>query len=103
MNYDLFTIHEKENNPVSQSYRDKNELRFNKQCQHLFDLLMNGVELTRFSAMSEYKIMDIARRKKDLTDKGVKLHDDKKHEGLMLIYMTEQDKEHNKKLLEKLC
>jgi hypothetical protein len=98
MNYDLFTIHEKENNPISQSYRDENEIRFNKQCKHLFGLLMSGTEITRFSAMQEFKIMDLMRRKKDLVDKGVKLSCDKKHEGLMVVYMSESDKTHNKTL-----
>ena len=46
--------------------------------------------------MTEFKIMDIARRKKDLIDKGVAIHDDKKENGLMLIYMSESDIKINK-------
>ena len=90
-----FNSYHRENNIASQQYLNENMERFNRQMKLMYDLLMKGIGLTRLIAMQEYKIMDLARRKKDLKTQGVSMHDDKKIEGLQVVYMTDEDKRLN--------
>lgn len=78
--YDLFSqppmpdftkvLHTRENNPVSEAHLKKNKYHFTGQCAVILSLLRKGIRLTSRSAMLEYNISHLARRIKDLKDKG---------------------------------
>ena len=63
-------IHEKENNPESQSRLDKNKKHFSKQCLKVLELLLQGKRLTTINAPS-YGILSLPRRLKDLRENGI--------------------------------
>jgi len=63
-------IHEKENNPESQEYLDKNRKRLSNQCLKVLELLLQGKRLTTINAPS-YGILSLPRRLKDLRENGI--------------------------------
>ena len=63
-----FNPHRQENNPESQTTLELKRKEFTGQNKLLYQLLMNGTELTFYDAMVKYGISDIRRRSKDLTD-----------------------------------
>jgi hypothetical protein len=62
-------IHDKENNPSSQAYLDKNKKRISQQCLKVLELLMQGKRLTTMNAPS-YGILSLPRRIADLREKN---------------------------------
>ena len=63
-----FNPHREENNYQSRKHLEENRDKFSAQCAKVYDLLLSGVRLTTFNAISEYGIGDIRRRIKDLRD-----------------------------------
>ncbi len=64
------TLHRKENNPESQKHLEDNEQKFVGQCAVVYSLLMKGVVLSSYIAMTQYRIGHLPRRLKDLRDDG---------------------------------
>lgn len=59
----------KENTTENQQHFDNNKLKFNRQCQLVYNLFKRGKVLTTKNALLEYGIGDLRRRVKDLKDK----------------------------------
>ena len=92
-----FTVHVVENNVESQMHLEKNRVAFGGQCLKVFNLLLNGSELTSKVAMTDYNIGHLARRILDLKENGV-LIGDKWVEGVKVWFMTPEQIEFNKTL-----
>lgn len=75
MQLDVFEIHSHENNRESLDHLNDNRPHFNKQCKCVFDLLMSGVQLTVYSAITQHHINSVPRRILDLKEKGVLIND----------------------------
>lgn len=63
-----FQIHERENNPESQSILRANKKTFSDQCKIVLQALQRGERLTTATALIKYGIGDLRRRIKDLKD-----------------------------------
>lgn len=73
MQLDVFQSHSIENNAESNGHLNEHKKHFNKQCEKVYDLLMSGHQMSVLSAITEERIHSLPRRKKDLTDLGVKI------------------------------
>jgi len=62
-----FEVHERENNEESEDHLNEHRKHFSKQCRKLFNLLMDGKELTVYSALVDHNISSLPRRFLDLT------------------------------------
>lgn len=96
---ELFPIHKRESNQESQNILNANRKRFSRQCQILFDALMRGERLTSFGCALQYKIMDARRRFCDLEQSGIKISERLIDNHFKERFFTEEDKIHNRKLL----
>lgn len=98
--FDLF-VHDFDNNPESQKQLNKNRPELKTQCQRIFDLLMQGKQLTVWSMYTIYKIGDPRRRMKDLKDSGVEVSETKTQKGTKTWYMTPEQVKSNQKFNHK--
>lgn len=88
---DIFQVHERESNSVSQYILDKNKDRFSADCRRVFDLLMKGGKYT-------IKELDADRaRISDLKRNGVRLSFELNKDKYKVWFMSEDDKYFNKK------
>ena len=62
--------HRRENNAESQKHLEENDDKFTGQCAKVFSLLLKGVVLSSYIAMTNYGIGHLPRRIKDLRDNG---------------------------------
>jgi hypothetical protein len=104
--YDLFNqppviVHQHERGAENQQEFDKERPHFNRQCEIVFGLLMDGYYLDSRTGVEKHNIMDVRRRCKDLKDKGFKISEEKipGGHGMKRFYMTDEDREYNKKII----
>ncbi len=70
-----FPVHTAENSKESETNLEENKVKFSRQCQRVFDILMSGDVLTVYSAIAHHGIGSLPRRIKDLKDSGVSITD----------------------------
>lgn len=61
-------LHTRENNAKSQEHLEKNKFHFTGQVAVVYSLLLKGIRLTSFDAMTKYGIGHLGRRICDLRD-----------------------------------
>ncbi len=102
-----FNVHLAENSQESQTHLDENRIHFSDQCRKVYNLLMNGEKLTVLDAITNHGISSLPRRILDLigpeharTGIAIGNYWKKPENGVKykVWYMTEADKEWNKKL-----
>lgn len=92
-------VHLRENNPQSEENLASNYEKFSGQCKRVFEMLMNGYRLTTETALVNHRIFSLPRRLLDLKKAGVRITDEwRKDEGFKIWFMTEGDREMNRKL-----
>lgn len=103
-----FVVHLAENTAESQEHLDDNRLHFGAQCTKVFNLLMSGEKLTVLEAITKHGISSLPRRILDLigpeslrTGIAIGSYWVKPENGVKYKtwYMTEADKEWNRKLM----
>lgn len=92
---DVFSVHEHENNHVSQSHLDANREHFAGKCLTVYEWLMFGHNLTVLWAANN-KVSSLPRRLKDLKDKGM-LISEKWDEGVKIWFLTPEQRQYNLK------
>lgn len=97
-------VHSAENNSESQHHLIENKVHFNKQCQRVFDMLMDGLELNVYDAMVVHGISSLPRRILDLKQRNVSISDkwyngEFKRIKSKVWFMSETDKLNNKKFM----
>ncbi len=102
-----FETHLVENNTESQSHLDENRIHFSAQCSKIYNLLMAGEQLTVFDAITKHGISSLPRRLADIlgpeharTGIAIGSYWKKPENGVKykVWFMTEADKEWNRKL-----
>ncbi len=103
-----FELHRIENSMESQDHLEENKVHFKAQCKKVFDLLMSGQHLTVLSAITNHGISSLPRRCLDITGEerrrtGIRISNKwikpEKGAKYKAWYMTEADKEANRKLI----
>ena len=89
-----FEVHKRENNKESEANLKASKDRFNRKCQEVFDMLMEGQELTVLGCAIK-GISSLPRRCLDLKQKGVKISD-RWENGIKIYFMSNQDKTLNR-------
>lgn len=92
---DIFStpVHRYENNAESESHLKENEKRFSTQCWRVYNLLLAGCRLTRIKAATDFKILSLERRVKDLRENGIEINtewvkDDRGHNLYKEYFIT---------------
>lgn len=94
MQFNIFDTHQTENNPASQQHLDENRTHFNKQCQKVYNMLMDKEILTVRNALINDNIHSLPRRILDLKKQGVMISDDWDRDvkpPIKYWYMTQKD------------
>ena len=83
-------VHKKENNAGSETNLNANRSRFNRKCQQVFDMLMEGQELTVLGCAIK-GISSLPRRILDLREKGI-IISDRWENGVKVYYIAQENK-----------